>query len=72
MIRPGEKLVYSTRWDDTEEDRSDCPPEQLAIRAVVIEHQQYDERHEAFTVSRKMALSVFLRSVIRSHPGAAL
>ncbi len=66
-IRPGETLVYSTRWSDDEADQSDRPAPRGIPLEIVITH---DERHEA--LARRLNLFNFLKAEVRSHAGASL
>lgn len=69
MLRPGEKLIYSTRWFDSEADKSDCPPQMLPRITieieVVIHDEERDERLAA--LSRRPNLFGFLKNEARSH-----
>jgi hypothetical protein len=62
LIQRNEKLVYSTRWFDSEADQSDCPPH---IAKVAFEIVIVDERHEA--MAKRPTLFNFLKSEVRSH-----
>ncbi|GIK43783.1 MAG: hypothetical protein BroJett011_76160 [Chloroflexota bacterium] len=64
LIRPGEKLVYSTRWLDPDADRNDAPADLITIE-VVIHDKQHDERLEA--LSQRPNLFNFLKSEVRSR-----
>ncbi|MCL4303133.1 MAG: hypothetical protein KJ077_46035 [Anaerolineae bacterium] len=69
MNRPGEKLVWSTRWFDVEADQSDNPlPKPVVQIEVVIVPESHDERHAA--LSRRPNLFNFLKSEVRSHVAA--
>ncbi|MBE7473144.1 MAG: hypothetical protein DPW09_36205 [Anaerolineae bacterium] len=64
LIRPGEKLVFSTRWFDKEADQSDNPrPAEVAIEIVI--HERRDERLEA--LAQRPTLVNFLKSEARSR-----
>lgn len=69
VIHPGEKLVYSTRWFDSDEvaqrgqaDQTSCPPRtaKVAFEIVIT-----DERHEA--MAKRPTLFNFLKSEVHSH-----
>ncbi|MBE7474313.1 MAG: hypothetical protein HS114_34720 [Anaerolineales bacterium] len=64
LIRPGEKLVYSTRWDDPDADRTDAPEGRIAFE-IVIHDEQRDERLAA--LNQRPTLFTFLKTEARSH-----
>lgn len=66
MNRPGEKLVWSTRWFDVEADQSDNPlPKPVVQIEVVIVSEAADERHDA--LSKRPNLFNFLKNEARTH-----
>lgn len=64
LIHPGEKLVYSTRWDDPDADRTDAPEGKIALQ-IVIHDEQCDERLAA--LGQRPNLFNFLKNDVRSH-----
>jgi hypothetical protein len=74
-IRPGETLVYSTRWFDDASDevarRGQCPKGHLPAKPHrILRTVINDERHEA--LAKRQSLSGFLKGAVRSHAGACL
>jgi hypothetical protein len=67
LIHPGEKLVYSTRWDDPDADQTDAPAGKVMLQIVICDEER-DERHEA--LAQRSNLFNFLKSEVRSHVAA--